>query len=177
MSSRMIALIVAVAAPVAPFHAQAAPRDSGASSRPIAKVTGGKVRGAALVDGGAVFLTRGLFHRAIGQSGAVILAGDPLSLKDAESRGVSLAETWGAGVKPSIEMPPGRRRGNAHAADVPYVFGMVDGNGYEAIDRAMSAVIQTYWTDFAKTGNPNGAGVPAWPVVRCDVTSVRGVHG
>lgn len=481
VSSRVIALIVAVAVPVAPFHAQAAPRDSAAGSEPIINVTGGKVRGAALAGGGAVFLgipyarppvgqlrwrepspvepwagiraanaygppcaqnpyfnptvketaredclylnvwtpaldpgrgrkpvmvwipgggnfagaanertngeklmrhdivvvtlnyrlglfgffshpdltresphhasgnqgildqiaalrwvqaniarfggdpsnvtifgesagslnvsvlmtsplTRGLFHQAIGQSGAVILVGDPLSLKDAESRGVSLAETWGAGAKASIEalralsmaailkaepnfldkpqpnlgiavdgyvfltrpsavfaqgrehrvpmllgnlahewvpgvhppanlkeaiegstypadaatralslyvesgtdslygtpaeqwvedvgfrcpavaqlvwhttaknvayefeiehVPLARRRGNVHSADVPYVFGMVDGNGYEAFDHSMSEVIQKYWTNFAKTGNPNGAGVPAWP--------------
>ncbi|MGH3427140.1 MAG: carboxylesterase family protein, partial [Mycobacteriales bacterium] len=41
-------------------------------------------------------LARGLFRRAIGESGAVVLAGEPLSLKEAESRGVSLAEAWGA---------------------------------------------------------------------------------
>jgi carboxylesterase type B len=27
----------------------------------------------------------------------------------------------------------------------------------------LSDLIQTYWTNFAKTGNPNAAGLPQWP--------------
>jgi para-nitrobenzyl esterase len=31
-------------------------------------------------------------------------------------------------------------------------------------DRALSDLIQQYWTNFAKTGNPNAATLPNWPV-------------
>jgi carboxylesterase type B len=30
-------------------------------------------------------------------------------------------------------------------------------------DEALSEMMRTYWTNFAKTGDPNGAGVPKWP--------------
>jgi para-nitrobenzyl esterase len=30
-------------------------------------------------------------------------------------------------------------------------------------DRALSRELQSYWVNFAKTGNPNGPGLPRWP--------------
>ena len=47
-------------------------------------------------------LSRGLFRRAIAQSGAVVLLGDPLPLPEAEKRGVSLVATSGAGSSTSL---------------------------------------------------------------------------
>jgi para-nitrobenzyl esterase len=32
-----------------------------------------------------------------------------------------------------------------------------------AKDEALSELMRTYWTNFAKTGAPNGAGLPRWP--------------
>jgi para-nitrobenzyl esterase len=31
------------------------------------------------------------------------------------------------------------------------------------VDHRLSASIQTYWTNFAKTGNPNSSGLSNWP--------------
>ena len=36
---------------------------------------------------------------------------------------------------------------------------------YTDEDRALSEIMQSYWINFAKTGNPNGPGLPVWEPV------------
>lgn len=50
--------------------------------------------------------------------------------------------------------------GANHGSEVPYVFGI---NLPTPQDKAFSEQMQTYWTNFAKIGNPNGAGLTHWP--------------
>ncbi len=39
---------------------------------------------------------------------------------------------------------------------------------FNQTDMALSNTMMTYWTNFAKTGDPNGAGLTAWPVYNGD---------
>ena len=55
--------------------------------------------------------------------------------------------------------------GAFHSAELAYVFGTqgsID-RPWSDRDRALSAQMQQYWTNFAKTGDPNGFGSPEWP--------------
>jgi para-nitrobenzyl esterase len=58
-------------------------------------------------------------------------------------------------------------RGAAHTHDIPLVFGTIGVEGTVSGDgpaaRAVSAAMQRAFVNLAATGNPNGAGVPAWP--------------
>lgn len=55
--------------------------------------------------------------------------------------------------------------GPTHGGELPYVFGYLNPQSadWTAEDRALADKMQQYWVNFAKTGDPNGAGLPAWP--------------
>lgn len=54
--------------------------------------------------------------------------------------------------------------GAAHGSEISFVFGnFTAAMPASAADRAVSEEISSYWTNFAKNGNPNRAGLPAWP--------------
>ena len=57
--------------------------------------------------------------------------------------------------------PPGGHLGATHGSELTSVFGTSP--AFTAEEKSASDLIQRYWTNFAKTGDPNGDGDPAWP--------------
>ncbi len=58
------------------------------------------------------------------------------------------------------------RTGAPHGGEIAFVFGTLAARPGATIspeDQAVSRMAQSYWVNFAKTGDPNGADLPAWP--------------
>jgi para-nitrobenzyl esterase len=58
------------------------------------------------------------------------------------------------------------RAGAPHGGEIAYVFDTLSagrGGAPTPEDQAVAGMAHGYWVNFAKTGDPNGPGLPAWP--------------
>ena len=72
------------------------------------------------------------------------------------------------GVMPATGAPasrPAAPRGAAHSAEIEYAMGNLATNevfAWSEDDYKVSRLMQEYFANFIKTGDPNGSGVPKW---------------
>jgi para-nitrobenzyl esterase len=60
-----------------------------------------------------------------------------------------------------------QKLGAFHALELPFVFNTFSSRNWRWLpitgaDRKLSGVMESYWTNFARAGDPNGAGLPTW---------------
>ena len=63
-----------------------------------------------------------------------------------------------------IPWPAHPEFGAFHTGEVPYVFKTIDklDRPWEAIDKTVAETVSSYWANFARKGDPNGAGLTRW---------------
>jgi len=75
----------------------------------------------------------------------------------------------------------GKHLGALHSFEVPFVFNQMDWGANKNLyprkklpaARELSKTMMGYWTNFAKTGNPNGSGLPEWPALKLENPQVQ----
>jgi para-nitrobenzyl esterase len=69
-------------------------------------------------------------------------------------------------LPPAPDAPADAEARAPHASEIEFVFQVLSSRKlpWRPEDRKVSELMGTYWTNFAKTGDPNGEGAPHWPL-------------
>jgi para-nitrobenzyl esterase len=69
---------------------------------------------------------------------------------------------------------PGFKYGAAHASELQFLWDLPtpSGDALSADEEALSATMVKYWTQFAKSGDPNSTGAPTWPAYTASNDSI-----
>jgi para-nitrobenzyl esterase len=74
---------------------------------------------------------------------------------------------------------PARAKGAVHSAEIEYAMGNLSTNhvyAWEEDDYKVSRLMQQYFVNFIKTGNPSGNGVPPWPAATSSAVPVMHIN-
>ncbi|WP_088655491.1 carboxylesterase/lipase family protein [Geofilum rhodophaeum] len=69
--------------------------------------------------------------------------------------------------------------GAGHGAEIGFVFNNLmnrDGSPVAHKDQDLAKTMNAYWVNFAKTGNPNGEGLPVWPLYNYEKEEILDVE-
>jgi para-nitrobenzyl esterase len=73
---------------------------------------------------------------------------------------------------------PAGPKGASHSAEIEYALGNLSTNrvyDWQPEDYKVSEIMQAYFANFIKTGNPNGLGVPLWPPINSKAVSIMNI--
>jgi len=57
-------------------------------------------------------------------------------------------------------------RGSSHTVEIQYAFNNPTGLNWDETDKKIADTMSSYWVNFATRGDPNGSGLPMWPVYK-----------
>ncbi|MDQ6812216.1 MAG: carboxylesterase family protein, partial [Bacteroidota bacterium] len=78
----------------------------------------------------------------------------------------------------SAVQKPKPATGAVHSAEIEYAMGNLPSNrvyDWQPEDYKVSEIMQSFFANFIKTGDPNGLGVPAWPAVKGNAVQVMNI--